>query len=247
MKKVTLLFIALIGISVLAFSQDKYTMFKTIYLKPDYSNLKKLGKAMADHNKKYHNEGPNTAGVFVVNSGPHTGEWLYVVGPTTYSEMDDVHLGDDHKEHWLFEVMPYIKQMSDGNFWRQDDKYTYFHEGEYTGKEVLTYFDIKDWEGYRFNEILAKVKAVYDAKKYGHSFQVLRPEFDILDGPDVMIASDFPNWAYFDRDRTFKKDFEEVHGENSWWKFMEEFKAVVEGTYDEVIIYVPELSGGADE
>ena len=72
------------------------------------------------------------------------------------------------------------------------------------------------------------------------------PQFDDSNFPNFLIASGFSNWAYFDKDMKFKADFEELHGEGSWSKLMEEYRDVVEGSYDEIIMYVPELSGGAE-
>jgi hypothetical protein len=40
-----------------------------------------------------------------------------------------------------------------------------------------------------------------------------------------------------------KKDFEEVHGEGSWWKLIEEYRDVVVSSEDELSILLPEMSG----
>ena len=246
MKKLTLLFVAVFGLAIMANSQADYTMFKTIYVKPDYENIKELGKAMAEHNKEFHNEAPNQAHVWVVTTGPHTGQWLLVIGPTTFTDLDNMPDSKEHKEHWLFEVLPNVEELSEGGFWRMDDELTYDFEDSFTGKEVLSFYKIKQFEEYRFNAILEKVAKVHKEKEYKKFFQVYTPQFADSDGPNFLIASGFANWAEFDKDRTFKADFEEIHGEGSWTKLMEEYKDVVEGSFDEIIMYVPELSGGAE-
>ena len=63
----------------------------------------------------------------------------------------------------------------------------------------------------------------------------------------MAIVGLFDKWADFDDDRNFKSDFEDVHGKGSWSKFMREYEECVESNYDEVIMYVPELSGGDRE
>lgn len=243
MKKLTLLLTAMFAFAVFTIAQSDYTMYKTAYIRPDYAHLEELGKAMAEHNKEYHAEGTASVFVWMVTTGPHTGEWLIVSGPTTFSDIDNVDLGEDHGEHWRHEVLPYVKEISEGEYWRMDDDLSYNPENAVGGKEVLSIYEIKDFEEYRFNDILKKVKEVYEAKAYETFFQVYNTQFSPAGGRDVLIAGNFPNWAYFDRERTFKKDFEEVHGEGSWSKLMEEYKDVVVSDYDEVIIYIPELSG----
>jgi hypothetical protein len=238
---------AVLGFAVLSMAQADYVMYKTMYLKPKYDKLKELGKAMAEHNKEYHSEGTGTVYVWLVNTGPHTGEWLIVSGPTTFTDMDNIDYGQEHQDHWLFEVMPYVEDVSEGEYWRMDAKTSYNPEDAVGGKEVLSIYEVRDFEEYRFNDMLKKVKEVYEQKAYPNFFQVYHTQFDSFNGRDVLIAGNFPNWAFFDRERTFKKDYEEVHGEGSWSKLMEEYKDCVVSSYDEVIIYIPELSGPASE
>jgi hypothetical protein len=247
MKRFTLLFVAVFGLAILANSQADYTMFKTVYLKPDYENIKDLGKAMAEHNKEFHNEAPNLAHVWLVTTGPHTGQWLLVIGPTTFTDLDDMPNSDEHRDHWIGEVLPNVEELSEGGYWRLDDKATYDFEDSFTGKEVLAFYKVKDFEEYRFQEILEKVSKVYKEKEYKKFFQVYKPQFDDSNSPNFMIASGFSSWSEFDKDMNFKADFEGIHGEGSWTKLMEEYKDVVESSFDEIIIYVPELSGGASE
>ncbi len=244
MKKLTLLLTAVFAFTVLSFAQADYTMYRTVYITPKYDKLKELGKVMAEHNKEYHSEGPNQAYIWLIQTGPHTGDWLYVFGPATFTEMDNIDMAESHKDHWISEVMPFVADVSNGEYWRMDDELTWIPKDfENPGKEVLTFFEVKDFEEYRFKAILEKVQAVYEAKAYDHFFQVYNTQFSSACGRDVLIAGSFANWAFFDKDRTFKKDFEELHGEGSWSMLMEEYKDVVVSSYDEIIIYSPELSG----
>lgn len=243
MKRMSLLLIAIFGLAIFGWSQSDYTMYKTVYIQPEYEEMEAFGEALAGHNKKYHSEGSGSAWVWSVMSGPNTGKIIYVVGPTTFTQMDSWDMSDEHGQHWREEVMPYVEELCHGEFWRMSDDLSYNPENAVGGKEVLTFFNIRDFEEYRFKEILKKVKAVYEAKEYPQFFQVYNNQFWNDEGRDVMIAGNFENWAFFDRERTFMKDFEEVHGEGSWTNFMEEFRDVVESAYDEIIIYVPELSG----
>jgi len=247
MKKLSLLFVAIIGFSVLSFAQESYTMYKTVYLTPDYENLKDLGKAMAEYTQTYRNEEPSQTGVWVVYTGPNTGKWFLTTGSITFTQMDDIEYSEEQRDHWLFEVMPNVEELSDGEFWRKDEKASYEKEDYFTGKEVLSFFGLKDFEEYRFKEMLNQVKKVYEEKEYDNYYSVYYPQFKGCDKRDVVIVGLFEKWAEFDDDRNFKSDFEDVHGEGSWSKFMREYQDVVESNYDELIFFVPELSGGYEE
>ncbi len=242
MKKIALYTFLFLFLGAFGFAQEDYTMYKVIYLEPDYENLKDLGEAMADHNKTYHNEDPGQGHIWIVNTGPHTGDWLYVMGPLTYTEMDGIHLGEDHLDHWIGKVLPNVESLSDGGLWRMDDDLTYEGTTGFTGKEILTFIKLRDFAEYRFKDMVKNIKEVYEAKGYANFFQLYYSQFSVENGYDVMIASGFENWAFFDNKPNFKADYEEIHGEGSFQKLLEEYRDVVEAEYDELIMYVPELS-----
>ncbi len=247
MKKILFLFVALFGIVSLSNAQDDYTMFRTMYLTPDYENMEELGKAMADYTEKYGNDGPNRMGVWVVYTGPNTGDWFLTMGPSTFTGMDDIEYSDEQRDHWIFKVLPNVEELSNGEFWRKDDDASYEKEDSFTGKEVLSFFGLKDFEEYRFKEMLKQIKKGYVEKEYDNYYSVYYSQFQGCDKRDVVIVGFFDKWAEFDDDRNFKSDFEDVHGEGSWSKFMREYKGCVESNYDEIIMFVPELSGGREE
>ena len=125
MKKLTLLFTAVFAFAVFSFAQADYTMFKVVYIKPDYTKLEELGKAMTKYNKTWNSSADHRSHIWVVNSGPHTGEWLYVHGPTTFTNLDNRNITDDQRDHWMYEVMPNVEKLSDAGYWRMSDKHTY--------------------------------------------------------------------------------------------------------------------------
>jgi hypothetical protein len=92
--------------------------------------------------------------------------------------------------------------------------------------------------------MLEKVVEVYNENNYEHSFSVYTSRFDSNDGEDVVLEWQFEKWAWFDREEKFRNDFEEVHGEGSWWKFMEDYRDCVESSFDELAVYMRDLSGG---
>lgn len=249
MKKIAL-FIALFGFLFSAYAQEEdksYEMFEIMYLKPRTDKLKELNEAMAKHNQAFHNEAPYTAHVWSINTGPHTGDLAWVMGPLTFTDLDSRPDTEEHTTDWMENVMPFIKEVSDGEYWKMDEKSSYSPEGSFTGKEVWRVFDIKPFDGYRFTALLEKIAEVYRAKEYPNYFQVYKSQFRGGNGHDVAVGTSFKNYAFFDEDKKFWDDFEEVHGEGSRWKFIEEFRDVVNNSFEELSEIIPGLSGDAEK
>lgn len=244
MKKNLLLLTVFLSTALLVNSQTDYKMWETVYIKPKSGSIEDLKKGVADHNKKYHNSAPFMGHVWSVYSGPHEGEWLWVMGPCTFTDLDSRPEGKDHDQDWAENVEAYCETIHEVKYWKLNETVSYNPEA-YPGDKVLwTTFDIKPFEGYRFKEMLEKVAEVYRQKKYAHSFSVYESQFDSGDGQDIVLEWQFDKWAFFDREDAFKKDFEEIHGEGSWIKFMEEYRDVVESSFDELAEYQKDLSGG---
>jgi hypothetical protein len=234
-------------VTIFGYAQEKdYKMYEMMYIKPKYDKMVELGDAMAEHNKKYHNEGPYKVSIWMANTGPHTGEWVWVMGPCTFTQLDSRPESEEHTKHWIEKVMPYIEDISEGEYWKMDNELSHSPEGSFSGKEIWAVYDIKPMEMYRFTALLEKVVEVYKQKNYPNYFQVYRNEFSSATGRDVAIGFGFKNYAFFDEEDTFWKDYEEVHGEGSRWKFFEEYKDIVISSYDELSEFVPELSGGKE-
>ncbi len=250
MKKL-LLIIAIAAFIVPAFGQEEekesYKMFELMYIVPKYDKITELAEAMAKHNKTYHNEGPFQTHIWMAKTGPHTGQWVWAMGPLTFTDLDNRPDEEEHMKDWVENVMPYIWKISDGEYWKLDEKVSHSPEGSFSGKEIWSIYDIKPFEGYRFTALLENVVEVYKEKDYPNYFQVYRSQFDGGSGRDVAIGFGFKNYSFFDEDDKFWKDYEEVHGEGSKWKFFEEYRDVVISSFDELSEYIPALSGGTEE
>jgi len=248
MKRITTLTMALLAFTIFAFAQEEesYVMFDNTRLAVKTDKYKEFGKAMAHHNKTYHADGPYHANVWSVAVGENAGQMIWSMGPCTFAQHDGRPDGTEHMEDWLYNVMPNVKYIDGSNLWKRDKELSYTPEGLNDDKLSIRVYDIKDWQGYRFKEILEMAFEVYKQKEYSWSFQVYWPEFDAVPGEDVALVWSFSEWAWFDQESNFKKDFEEVHGAGSWYKFIEELKGTVNSTQDEVWVLVPELSGGGN-
>ena len=247
MRRLSILIVTLLGFVALSFSQESYTMFENTYLLVKTDMYKEFGKTMAEHNQKFHSDGPYHANVWSVTTGSYAGSMVWSMGPCTFAHLDNRPGGKEHMEDWLYNVMPTIKSVKETGYWKMADELSYTPEDSVFSKLMITVYDIESWQGYRFKEILKKVIEVYEAKKFENSFSVYYPQTDMANGRDVAIVWGFKKYAELDKDHKFKEAFEELHGEGSWDKLMDEYKAVVVESVDEIWELIPELGGSYQE
>lgn len=246
MKRITTMTLAVMAFVTFAFAQESenYVMFENTRLVVKTDKYEEFSKAMAHHNKTYHSDGPYHANVWSVSYGENSGQMVWSMGPCTFTQLDGRPTGVEHMEDWMHNVMPTIKKIDGSNMWKRDNDYSYSPvEDDRSSKLSITVYDIKEWQGYRFKEILSKAIQVYKEKKYDWSFSTYWPQFSVHADEDVALVWGFDSWAWFDKDPNFKNDFEEIHGEGSWQKFLEELRGTINGSKDEVWEIVPELSG----
>ena len=226
-----------------AVGQDDYEMMELVYLKPiPGADLEEASKAMAEHNKKYHAEDPYKASVWSNLTGSRVGQWVWVMNPATFSYYDSRPAGKEHDKDWDKVVAPYFELVAN-EYWKEDSKLSYMPE-DFTkgGKVVFTVYDIRPGDSYRFKALLEKISEVYKQKKYTYDFTVYWNKFDNKEGRDVAIEVMFDKWAFLDEDHALKTDYEEIHGEGSWWKLIEEYRDVVVSSEDELSVLMPDMS-----
>lgn len=230
-------------ITSFAQEEDSYVMFENTRFEVKSDMMMEFGKAVATHNQKYHNAGPYHANVWMVSVGENSGDIIWSMGPCTFTELDSSPDSKEHTEDWIKNVSPTIKENHGTNMWRLDTKHSYSQNDSQSTKLSISVFDIKDDQKYRFKDIVERVLKVYKEKDYKRSFSTYWPQFSTSSEEDVAIVSGFDKWASFDDDRTFKKDFIEVHGEGSWINFIKDLDSVINGSIDEVWVLLEDLSG----
>jgi hypothetical protein len=225
------------------FAQDTgYAMYETMYMTSKAENAKQLDDNLAAHNKKYHAEDPYQAGVFYVVNGPHEGSYFWVMGPTTWTALDDRPSDGGHDDDWADNVAPLCESQSLVEYWKLDQKLSRF-PGEFKlTKQLVWYFDIASGKGSKATELLGKVNKV-NAKHYpDDTYGVYRNQFANNTGRDIAMVWFFENYAWMDDDSNFGKKFEEEFGSGSWSYFLTEWREATEGRVDELREFVPELS-----
>lgn len=243
MKKTVFILSLFVVAALAASAQQSYRMFEMMYMTVKSGHEKEFEKAVALHNKKFHSQAPYKVTLAEVELGPNSGDYTWVMGPLTFTDLDGRPADDAHESDWSATVMTHVEKVSGADYWRVDDKLSYSPLETATGeRRMVTYYDIAPGKGYRFDELVKKLLKVYQDKKYKDNFTFLRNSFNTGNGRDVMIISFFDKFSYFDADNTMVKDYEEMYGQGSWSQFMTEYNEVVVSSTDEIRHRRAELS-----
>ena len=223
-------------------------MWETILITPDNKNLKVLAENMREHNQKYHSEGPYTASVYTINTGPNVGKIVWMMGPLKFTHLDNRPSAGGHDESWRDNIMPYVKKLSHGEYWQSDSKLS--NTSMMTGDPgtypivFVRYWKVNIDNGHNINHLLKMVsetvKAMEGENPWGVYYNLFR-QGDM--GRHIATVGFSKNWAEYDEDPTFKDTFLKTHGENSWDGFVRNMDMTFDDSWDEIWTYSPEMSG----
>ena len=240
MKKLLLLVALMLPFLMLAQEEPEYIMFRNIKLTPKKDKIADFMSAISAHNKQYHSgEQPFHANVWMPIGGPDMGSIIYSIGPLTYADMDDRKTEEGHDEDWQ-KVLSLCEDISDMGFWRLNPESS-TPSGPTYSKLRIRIITTAPREGYRFQEVMKKIAQVYDEKGYDRSHWIYNRRGASNDGGDVAVVFGYNNWA--EMDLNLSQDYEEIHGENSWSRFLDEIEESVEGVEDHLWQLNQEASG----
>ena len=244
MKNLLITAFLLLGYSFSLTGQADYIQYETHRFKIKRGHEDAFEKGVAAHNKKFHDEDPYKTVIFEMHTGPNSGMYELAMGPMTFTQMEGRPAGDKHDSDWA-KVMEHVESTGESEFWRLDTTYAYEPasgtEGFVTNR--WRYFTILPGERERFEEQIKKVQAVYTTKQYAASFNVYW-KWGASQGPHVCTEIGMKNLAYFDQPNTFEEDFEEIHGEGSFQRLLDDFALCVDRmkTFDEIVQLRMDLS-----
>ena len=240
----------ILGVSFQVEAQESknYSMWETVMLTPDYTNLKVFGENMSKHNEMYHKDGVFNSIVYNIASGPNAGNLIWQMGPMMFKHSDSRPEGA-HDIDWRDNVLPYVKKIQTVEYWTQDD--------DLSNTSMLTdvigaypilfirFMKIKDDGLYLMKDFFKKVSATIKSMPGENPWGIYYNEFIQGDlGRHVTSVGFSKNWTEFDKDGpNFKEAFEKIHGKNSFQDFLEARDHLFEDTYDEIWVYNENLSG----
>ena len=225
-------------------AQDNEThMYETIYITPIPGKISELNAALSAHNKKYHGEGDYTALVQSVITGRRTGDYVWLMGPGNFTRLDSRPAEGGHDDDWTNNVLVNVSEVANAEYWVRDDKAFYSPE-DYSGDKIrIRFHKVKTGKGQKYREMFNKIVEVYRAKTYKQTVTLYRNRFPTAYGRTGATVTGFSNWSMYDEDGTFVADFNSVHGEGSFAKWIEEFRTLLDWTDNEVRQNMPALSG----
>ncbi|HLV69076.1 MAG TPA: hypothetical protein VKY34_00115 [Xanthomarina sp.] len=240
----------ILGVSFQVEAQESknYSMWETVMLTPDYTNLKVFGENMSKHKEMYHKDGVFNSIVYNIASGPNAGNLIWQMGPMMFKHSDSRPEGA-HDIDWRDNVLPYVKKIQTVEYWTQDD--------DLSNTSMLTdvigaypilfirFMKIKDDGLYLMKDFFKKVSATIKSMPGENPWSIYYNEFIQGDlGRHVTSVGFSKNWTEFDKDDpNFKEAFEKIHGKNSFQDFLEARDHLFEDTYDEIWVYNENLSG----
>lgn len=226
-----------------------YEMWESITITPDNTKLKLLGEALRKHNQLHHKQAPYKVFVYNIVSGPNIGKLVWEMGPVTFSQLDKRPSTGGHDEDWRDQVMPYVKSMSNGEYWRKDDKLSNTSSLSVEGVShpllFVRYHEVTENQGHNINNLLKQVSETIKAMEGENPWGVYYNEFrqGSKVGRHIATVSFFKNWSELDKESEFKKVFIKLNGEDSWDVFLKNMSATFSNSWDEIWEYNPKLSG----
>lgn len=228
---------------------EDYAMWETVMLTPDHTKLKVLGENIRKHNQQFHGEGPYSASVYNIVSGPNTGKMLWIMGPLKFPQLDARPAEGGHDEDWRDNVMPYIKKTEQGEYWSVDN--------ELSNIAMLTpdpadypilftrYLEVNTEHQHQLNARLKTtsetIKEMEGENPWGVYYNLFRQGNKI--GRHIATVGFYKNWTDFDRDPKFKETFLKSRKDDEWYSFVRDTDLILDDSWDEIWVYDKSLSG----
>lgn len=222
-------FILAMTITFAGYSQESdtdYAMASIVFIDAKIGHEDDFESNAIDHNTKYHNEAPNKGYLDQIISGKQAGTFVWVMAPCTFTDLAALNLGDEHNNHWNTEVVPHIKKYGAQEYWKYNEKLSYFPNPEANRKVAnLWLIDLKRGDYYRFKTLMTKIVEAYKKKGTGN-MRVYDNQFNAGDGRDVVIIWDMESMAELDLNDPLKPAYEEINGEGSWNTMIDEWEEI---------------------
>lgn len=229
------LLLLLICLPLFVFGQDapEANLYEVVNIHVKKGQEKAFEAAVKAHNEKHHASGSKHAARLFYNiNGPNGGTYAWILGPTNWTGMDTRPSDDKHNDDWN-KVVDMVDHFESPHYWSFSEKLSNIVENESPAKRLIWTYDIKRGQRARWAELVGKVKQTYAEKRPNEHFWVVWNEFaDTNAGNDAVIIFAFDKWSWLDRESNFSKDYEEVHGEGSWFTFMNQFRETIDGRVD---------------
>ena len=221
-----------------------YVQYETQYLRVLPGHSADFEEALAEHNQRFHADGAYTDYVDFIVNGPRSGQMLWIMGPSTFSDLDGRPSDEAHGSDWSREVLAHA-ETNLTEYWRRNERLSSPRPSTDATVRPLQrtrFFDVAD--NALFEKTQEQIEAVTSRMGLeGRMFY--RRQFGSQDGRDWILVTSHENWAELDATgaSSFQETFVEVHGLAAWSLYLDERAAAVSGVQDEWRRRVPALGG----
>lgn len=237
--------------SLVAFAQDKkeapapaekekaalISTFR-VFVKPGHESAFK--SAFGAHAKKYH-QGDRGWRVYDIISGPDSGAYHVVEGPTTWTAYDDRgDISPEHSKDYETNIQPHVERQSGDTFATYSKSLSTVAVTEYTDKVLVMRYTIKPGMGPIAYDYLKSYKAVW--AKRGQNAAVWQASFS--GAQTVSVAFRLKNGLKaFDGDLpSSRKVLDELVGSNEYDRLQRVAASCFSDITSEIIVLNHELS-----
>ena len=211
-------------------------------VKPD--KIAEFEAGIAAHNKKFHASGPYGARVYTILNGKNAGKYMLIMGPLPWSAMDGRPASKEHTDDNNKNINQYIESEVEVNYMKMHPDLSNFSKDFEINKVSVFMIDIKRFKDMDFMEkVVNKVVKMYKEKMPDQIYGIYTNEMPNMDGMDFAWVDFFDNSSWMAKDDTFMRDFEEVHGTDSFQQFIKDVEATTDGDKGEIWSLRKDLSG----
>lgn len=227
------LFLALATAPLSLVAQD-YAMYEVQRVSALPGGTADIGLAMYEHNQRFHADAPHAAQVFYMATGRDSGQYQWVMGPTTFSEIGDRPLDAAHNTDWSNRVLANA-EVHENEYYVRVDELSYAPEGMPAGTRPISVarrFQVTD--AALFARVQEKVMAVTAAQGSPNPRTMYQRRFLSPDGWDWVAVTSYESYAGLDAatGSTFQEAFGGLYGAGAWSTFQEEFDQAVTARED---------------
>lgn len=216
MKNLKKLMLGMLFIPIMALGQTSktdYTMVQLSRMQCKVGKNMEFEAAVKKHDAKYHT-GKYAAVLWSIETGSQAGDYVWAMGPLTYTDMDKAPGAGEHAKDWKDTVEPFVQEYGAVEYWKMDADLS-FRDDKSQKRQTVWLIDLERGDYYKFAEFMKKVVVVN--KKMGDEVSTWVNQYGEDDGRDVAIVFTFETFAELDiEDWKMKDEYNKAHGEGTW-------------------------------
>lgn len=243
MKKL-LYTLMLLPFLVVAQNAQEGLIIENVMFAPIPGKTAQFEAGIAAHNKKFHADGPYGVRIYTILNGKNAGKYMNIMGPLSWSAMDNRPSSKAHTDDMNKNVNPYLMADVEVNYFKMNPELSNFSKDFEINKVSVFMVDIKRFKQMDFMEkVVKKVVKMYKEKMPDQLYGVYSNELDNMDGMDFGWVEFFDKSSWMGKDDKFPQYFEEVHGAGSFTDFLADLEATTDGERTEIWALRKDLSG----